>query len=113
MRLVLKTYRVNVRGRFDDLDETGRAALLAVVDDHDVLHNGFTEEGSLAYTRALDFFTFRVIVRGAEDAVADLGLRAATTALDAFGVDYRELRATTTDMDAIKIRRKPTPSERG
>lgn len=110
---MLKTYRVNVRGRFADLDETGRAALTAVVGDHDVLHNGFTEEGSLAYTSALDFFTFRIIVRGPEDAVADLGLRAATAALDAFGVDYRELRATTTDMDAVKIRRRPTPTARG
>jgi len=110
---VLKTYRVNVRGRFADLDETGRAALLAVVDDHDLLRNGFTEDGALAYTRALDFFTFRIIVRGAEDAVADLGLRAATAALDAFGVDYRELRAGVTDMDAVKIRRRATPPPRG
>ena len=104
------TYRVMVRGRFTDLDEAGRARLLAEAGRHALLTGGFTEEGALSYDKALDFFSFRVQlsapVEDNDRAVCDRGLAAAARAVDELGVDFRDLKASATDMDLIKIRRK-------
>ncbi|PRY37791.1 DUF6204 family protein [Umezawaea tangerina] len=104
------TYRVLVRGRFTDLDDAGRERLLAEVDRHSLLTNGFSEDGALAYDRTLDFFSYRVQfraeVRDDERAVRDRGLAMAGRAVDGLGVDYRELRATVTDVDLVKIRQR-------
>jgi len=104
------TYRVMVRGRFTDLDEAGRERLLAVVEEHGILTNGFSEEGSLSYDRTLDFFSFRIQLRApveqSDRAVCERGLAAAARAVDELGVDYRDLKASATDMDLVKIRRK-------
>ncbi|MEU4803996.1 DUF6204 family protein [Actinosynnema sp. NPDC023587] len=108
------TYRVMVRGRFTDLDEGGRARLLAAVDRHGVLTNGFSEQGALSYDRALDFFSYRVQFRaevGDDDrAVRDRGLGLAARAVEEFGVDFRDLRASATDVDLMKVNR---PKRRG
>lgn len=104
------TYRVLVRGRFTDLDDAGRARLLAAADEHDMLTSGFTEDGALTYDRALDFFSFRVQLRGTVEttdrAVCDRGLALAASAVGEFGVDFRDLRASATDLDLIKVRRR-------
>lgn len=104
------TYRVLVRGRFTDLDAAGRARLLAAADEHDMLNGGFSEEGTLTYDRALDFFSFRVQLRAevepTDRAVCDRGLALAARAVEAFGVDFRDLRASATDQDQIKVRRR-------
>ncbi|HEX6354609.1 DUF6204 family protein [Actinophytocola sp.] len=103
------TYRVLVRGRFTDLDTAGRARLLAAADEHDMLDSGFSEEGVLSYDRALAFFSFRVELRAevekTDRAVCDRGLALAARAVEAFGVDFRDLRASATDRDLIKVRR--------
>ncbi|GAA1356994.1 DUF6204 family protein [Saccharothrix algeriensis] len=103
------TYRVMVRGRFADLDDAGRARLLAAVDRHGVLVNGFSEEGALSYDRGLDFFSFRVQLRAeveaTDRAVCDRALALAAEAVERYGVDFRDLRASATDMDLIKVRR--------
>ena len=107
--MVEHTYRVLVRGRFTDLDDAGRARLLAAVDRHDALTNGFTAEGALTYDRSLDFFSFRVEFRAEvgpdERAVRDRGLASAARAVEHYGVDFRDLRASVTDVDLIKVRR--------
>ncbi|WNV88341.1 DUF6204 family protein [Umezawaea sp. Da 62-37] len=104
------TYRILVRGRFTDLDDAGRERLLAEVDRHSLLTNGFSEEGALAYDRSLDFFSFRVQfraeVKGDDRAVCEKGLGLAARAVDELGVDYRELKASATDVDLVKVRRK-------
>lgn len=104
------TYRVLVRGRFADLDDAGRARLRAAADQHDVLTNGFTDEGALSYDRALDFFTFRVQLRAgvepSDRAVCDRGRVMAAAAVERLGVDFRDLQASATDVDLIKIRRR-------
>lgn len=108
--MVGHTYRVMVRGRFTDLDDAGRERLLAAVDRHGVLTNGFSEQGALSYDRSLDFFSFRVQLRAeveaTDRAVCDRGLALAARAVEAFGVDFRDLRASATDMDLIKVRRR-------
>lgn len=104
------TYRVIVRGRFTDLDDAGRARLLGAADEHDMLTSGFSEDGVLTYDRALDFFSFRVRLRAEVAAtdrpVCDRGLVLAARAVEELGVDFRDLRASATDMDAIRIRRR-------
>lgn len=103
------TYRVLVRGRFTDLDEDGRARLLAAAEEHDMLTSGFSDEGALTYDRALDFFSFRVQMRAkvetTDRAVCDKGLALAAKAVEEFGVDFRDLRASATDLDLVKVRR--------
>jgi hypothetical protein len=100
-------YRVIVRGRFDGLDDARRAALLAVAHEHDVLTSGTTDEGTLAYDRALDFFSFRVRLTARDERAAqDAALRRAGAALDGLGADYRGLKAVTTNASAIRVRRK-------
>jgi len=101
------TYRVLVRGRFTDLDDDGRARLRAVAPEHDMLTTGFTETGSLAYDHALDFFSFRVQLEDkAEKAVCDRGKALAAQAVEGLGVDFRDMKASATDMNLIKIKRR-------
>jgi hypothetical protein len=99
------TYRVLVRGRFADLTDDQRATLREHLQGFDFLRSGgFREEGALTFDEKLDFFSYRVILTASEQP-GDAGLRRATAALDTFGVDYRGLRATVTDMDEMKINR--------
>jgi hypothetical protein len=105
------TYRVLVRGRFTDLDDDGRRRLRAVADHHDLLvAGGFSDEGSLSYDRALDFFSFRVQLRAetapTDRAVCDRGRALAAHAVEELGVDFRDLRASATDVDLVKVRRR-------
>ncbi|WP_086667247.1 DUF6204 family protein [Lentzea kentuckyensis] len=99
------TYRVTVRGRFADLTDDQRSSLRERLEGFDFLRSGgFSEEGALTFDEKLDFFSYRVILTAAEKP-DDAGLRRATTALDALGVDFKGLRATVTDMDEMKINR--------
>jgi hypothetical protein len=99
------TYRVLVRGRFADLTSEQRTSLQEHLKAFDFLRDGgFSEEGALMFDEKLDFFSYRVIL-AAEEKPDDAGLRRATTALDALGVDFKGLRATVTDMDEMKINR--------
>jgi hypothetical protein len=95
-------YRVLVRGRFADLDETTRARLRAEADDHDVLGAAFTESGTLTYDRSLVAFTCRYQLRldddaGAEAAAAE-AVERATGDLAAVGIAHRGLDARAIDM---------------
>ncbi|MEU5692832.1 DUF6204 family protein [Actinosynnema sp. NPDC020468] len=103
------TYRILVRGRFTDLDDAGRTRLLAEVDRHSMITNGFSDTGNLTYDRGLDFFSFRVELRAevADDdrAVRDRGMALAARAVEAFDVDFRDMKASATDVDLIKINR--------
>ncbi len=88
-----------VSGRFGDLDETGRAAVLAAEG------LGFSERGSFTHDGTLSAFTFRCQVpAGSDDGEQDASRRA-LAALDAYGQPYDVLRLAVTDMRAIKIRR--------
>ncbi|MFL6123093.1 DUF6204 family protein [Actinophytocola sp.] len=105
------TYRVIVRGRFTDLDDAGRARLLAVADRHDMLTaGGFSADGGLSYDHTLDFFSFRVQLRAeveaTDRAVCARARALAASAVEELGVDFRDLRASATDMDLIKVKRR-------
>ncbi|NEC63632.1 DUF6204 family protein [Streptomyces sp. SID9727] len=104
------TYRVIVRGTFQDLTDAARERLLAEVEEHGLAAMQFIEEGSLTYDRVLKHFSFRyVVVSDAEDGEEMAGAiaedRAQTTLREA-GYGHGELRSTATDMDTMKINYK-------
>jgi hypothetical protein len=104
--VTVRIFRVTVRGRFDGLDEADRARLLADQPAHDVVGSGaFTAEGTLTYERAVDFFTFRIQLRGrgdgAEQDVLDEAQARALAAVDARGVGHRDVKAKATDMATV------------
>ncbi|SHF12820.1 DUF6204 family protein [Streptoalloteichus hindustanus] len=108
--MTTRTYRLLVRGRFDQLDEDARARLLAVADDHDSLQAAFTEEGTFTYSRELLSFTFRYLVSvSGEDTdrkAHELAKEKAVAALSEGGYGFRDLRVTGTDMTDVRIRRR-------
>ncbi|NED14124.1 DUF6204 family protein [Streptomyces sp. SID9124] len=104
------TYRVIVRGTFQELTDAARERLLAEVEEHGLAAMQFTEEGSLTYDRVLKHFSFRYVVvsdagDGEEMASAIAEDRAQTTLREA-GYGHGELRSTATDMDTMKINYK-------
>ncbi|WP_030789849.1 DUF6204 family protein [Streptomyces sp. NRRL S-920] len=106
------TYRVIVRGTWDELTDASRAALLAEVEEHGLARMKFTPEGTLTYDRALKHFSLRyVVVSDAEDGEEMAGALAeeqAETMLRERGLGFRDLRSSVTDMDTMKINRKPS-----
>jgi hypothetical protein len=101
--MTLRIYRVTVRGRFAGLDDEARAALLADVDDHDVVTAGaFTERGTLTYDRSIDFFTFRFQLRQHDDDADTRVLEQARDLAEAHlrerGLGHRDLKVQATDM---------------
>lgn len=108
------TYRVIVRGTFQELTDQARARLLAEVEEHGLTQMRFTPEGSLTYDGVLKHFSYRFVVESdaadGEEMAAALAEDRAETALKAFGggvgVGFGELRSTVTDMDTMKINRK-------
>lgn len=106
------TYRVIVRGTFDGLTDASRATLLAEVEEHGLSRMRFTPEGSLTYDRVLKHFSYRfVVVSDAEDGEEMAGALAEERAeqlLKDLGHGFRDLRSTVTDMDTMKINRRPS-----
>lgn len=106
------TYRVIVRGTWDGLTEEARARLLAEAAEHGLTSMRFTEEGSLSYEPApLKHFSLRyVVVSDAADGEEMAGAIAEDRAegtLRGLGYGFRELRSTVTDLDTMKINRRP------
>ena len=106
------TYRVIVRGTWDGLTEEARQRLLAEAGEHGMTSMRFTEEGSLSYEPApLKHFSMRyVVVSDAADGEEMAGAIAedrAETTLTGLGYGFGELRSTVTDLDTMKINRKP------
>jgi hypothetical protein len=102
-------FRVLVRGRFNELGESARNALVASLDEHDVSRAAFTPEGTLTYDARIDAFSFRYEIRiGPElpdGTAARLGVREAEMFLDAMGLGHGELGASATDMADVWAKR--------
>ncbi|WP_187281602.1 DUF6204 family protein [Nonomuraea sp. C10] len=94
-------FRVIISGKFGDLDENGRAAVLAASEV------GFTERGAFTHDGTLSTFTFRCQVPAGPDDGEQDATRRALAALDAYGQAYDVLRVAVTDMRDIKLRRRP------
>lgn len=109
--MTLHIYRVIVRGRFDGLDASAGARLLAESDRHTVAQAAFTETGTLTYDGSLDSFGFRVQVRERGDDAADAEARAVEQAerlalaeLARRGATGRDLRTSTSNMAEVWTR---------
>lgn len=96
----MEAFRVLIRGKFDPLDESARAALEAKTDV------AFTEEGTFTHDVNATAFTFRCQVPAGPDDAERAAKDGATAALAAHGLPYRDLNFAVTDLRAIKIRRK-------
>ncbi|MET7473374.1 DUF6204 family protein [Streptomyces sp. NPDC005648] len=106
------TYRVIVRGTWDGPADEARRRLLAEAADHGMASMRFTEEGSLSYEASpLKHFSMRFVVvsdaADGEEMAAAIAEDRAETALRALGHGFRDLRSTVTDLDTMKINRKP------
>jgi len=106
------TYRVIARGTWDGLTERARERLLAEAGAHGMTSMRFTEEGSLSYEPApLKHFSMRFVVvsdaADGEEMAAAIAEDRAETLLRGLGYGFGELKSTVTDLDTMKINRKP------
>ena len=106
------TDRVIVRGTWDGLTEEARTRLLAEAADHGMASMRFSEEGSLSYEPApLKHFSMRYVVvsdaSDGEDMAGAIAQDRAETALRGLGYGFAGLKSTVTDLDTMKINRKP------
>lgn len=98
-----RTFRITVRGAFDALTGTQRAALLADAAEHDVLRAAFTPEGSLTYDiAARPAFVFRFSDTGEEEEdvleATERAEEAAKAWLTERGYGFKNLRSTAEDL---------------
>lgn len=106
------TYRVIVRGTWEGLTDEARARLLAEAPGHGLTSMRFCAEGSLTYEPApLKHFSMRyVVVSDAADGEEMAGALAedlAQRTLRDLGYGFGALRSTVTDLDTMKVNRKP------
>jgi hypothetical protein len=106
------TYRVIVRGTWDGLTEEGRARLLSEAAHHGLTSMRFTEEGTLSYEASpLKHFSMRFVVLSdaadGEEMAGALAEERAETTLRGLGHGFTGLKSTVTDLDTMKINRKP------
>lgn len=106
-----RTFRITVRGVFDNLSADQRAELLARAAEHDVLLAAFTAEGHLSYDIAMrPAFTFRFQYPGeAEEDILEATERAEEAAeawLTERGYGYKNLKASATDMAKIPLAKR-------
>ncbi|WP_127359398.1 DUF6204 family protein [Actinacidiphila soli] len=103
-----RTFRITVRGVFDNLSADHRTALLADAADHDVLHAAFTPEGHLTYDLAArPAFTFRFLDSGEAEEDILLATARAESAASAWlterGYPYKSLRSHSEDLSQAPL----------
>jgi hypothetical protein len=106
--MAVHVYRVTVRGRFQDLDDTTIAELVADADAHDHLHAAFTQDGTLTYDMRTGFFSLRYELRTDDEVDTDafeLGELRAADELRRAGLTHGKLRVTATDMADLWVDR--------
>ncbi|MEV7354776.1 MULTISPECIES: DUF6204 family protein [unclassified Kitasatospora] len=106
--MTTRTFRIMVRGVFDDLSVEQHAELLARAPEHDVLRAAFTREGHLSYDLgARAAFTFRFLDSGeAEEdilAAAERAEQAARAWLAERGYGYKNLRSQAEDLSQAPL----------
>ena len=106
------TYRVIVRGTWDGLTDEARQRLLTEAGEHGLTSMRFSEEGSLSYEPApLKHFSMRYVVvsdaADGEEMAGEIAKDRAETTLRGLGHGFGDLRCTVTDLDTMKINRKP------
>lgn len=108
----MRTYRVQVAGRFERPQGELRERLLAEQAEHDYTVSAFTPEGTFTYADALTRFTLRYLleidaptaVEADEQALVEGEVRAEEY-LAARGIGHGELTTTSTCLEDVKPRR--------
>ncbi|GAA3820946.1 MULTISPECIES: DUF6204 family protein [Amycolatopsis] len=107
-----RTYRVTVRGRFENLTAPQRERLLEEQEAHDVFASRFTPEGTFLYTPQLIGYQFRYLLHVEEDSPEDADLAAqleaqelAEAGMRARGLQGRIVEISLTCLDDVKIRK--------
>jgi hypothetical protein len=107
-----RTYRVIVRGRFEDLSDAQRDRLREQQDAHGMFASRFTPEGTFLYTPELVGLEFRYLLHVQEDVPedADVAARLEARQLAEAGLRERGLQGRIVDIglmcpDDMKIRR--------
>ncbi|MEV0162585.1 DUF6204 family protein [Nonomuraea fuscirosea] len=93
-------FRVTIRGKFKELDDAGRAAVLAAGGA------AFTEAGTFTHDQGVSVFTFRCQVPAGPDDGEDEATLGAMVALEAHGHPHEILRIGVTDLRDVKIRNR-------
>lgn len=101
--MTTRSFRITVRGAFQDLTEAQRAELLAESAEHDILTAKFVPEGHLSYDLAFrPAFTFRFADSGEREADLQRAVERAEAAarqwLDTRGYAYKELKTQGEDL---------------
>ncbi|WP_330337425.1 DUF6204 family protein [Streptomyces sp. NBC_00557] len=101
--MTTRTFRITVRGAFDELTDAQRAGLLADAAEHDVLRAAFTPEGTLTYDiAARPAFVFRFSDSGEdEEDILEATERAEAAAkawLTERGYGFKHLRSSAEDL---------------
>ncbi|WP_327675621.1 DUF6204 family protein [Kitasatospora sp. NBC_00458] len=115
--MTTRTFRITVRGVFDDLTPEQLAELRARAADHDVLFAAFTPEGHLSYdVDARAVFTFRFQDTGeAEEDILDATERAEERArawLDERGYGHKNLRSQSEDLSQAPLGKRQRRANR-
>ncbi|WP_206795466.1 DUF6204 family protein [Amycolatopsis sp. MtRt-6] len=107
-----RTYRVTVRGRFENLRDSQRQRLRAEQDAHGMFASRFTPEGTFLYAPELVGYQFRYLLEVHEDTPDDADLAAqleagelAEAGLRQRGLEGRIVDVSFTCVDDMKIRR--------
>jgi hypothetical protein len=107
-----RTYRVTVRGRFEEVSAPQRERLREQQEAHGMFASRFTPEGAFLYTPELVGYQFRYLLHiqenNSED--ADLAARLEAQELAEAGMRERGLRGRIVDisltcLDEVKIRK--------
>ncbi|WP_405365939.1 DUF6204 family protein [Kitasatospora sp. NBC_00039] len=106
--MTTRTFRIMVRGVFDELTADQRARLLADAAEHSILRAAFTPEGHLSYDlTARTAFTFRFLDSGeAEEDILNATERAEEAAkawLAEGGFGYKNLRSQAEDLSQAAL----------
>ena len=101
----LHIFRVTVRGRFFELNESQRHYLVESLDDHHITKSAYNGEGTFTYDSNIYSFSLRYEIRTEGDqpevAAAERGLSQAETFLRTLGIGYQHLKVTATDMQSM------------
>ncbi|MFT3876299.1 MAG: DUF6204 family protein [Propioniciclava sp.] len=106
-----RTYRILVKGRFENLSDDQRKQLLAEQDEHDMFAASYTPQGTFLYTPVLVGYQFRYLLHIDEDSPADADVAAemeahelAEAGMRDRGLQGRIIDISLTCLEDMKIR---------
>lgn len=96
-------YRVTLRGRFAQLEDSALAYLKREQPQHDIFVSAYTAEGTFTYDERVQFFNLRYEVRTAKgaDAAGDIALHEGELFLRTLGYSHLPLKVNVVDTSTM------------